>query len=72
MWSVMAKCEAKNNGKVEKFERKIADFDYPYHAQDFIDKCLPKRETGTFYIVANKEAKNAHYASQRNIIKKGD
>lgn len=53
----MAKCEAKNNGKVEQFERKIAEFDDPFHAQDFIDKCLPKREAGTFYIVANKGGK---------------
>ena len=57
MWAVMAKCEAKNNGKVEQFERKIAEFDDPFHAQDFIDKCLPKREAGTFYIVANKGGK---------------
>lgn len=52
-YSVMAKCEAKNNGKIETFEREIAQFDFPMHAEDFIEKCLPKRENQTFYIKQN-------------------
>ena len=54
MWAVMAKCEAKNNGVFEQFDRKIAEFDYPFHAEDFIVKCLPKENREKFYIKANK------------------
>lgn len=53
LWAVMAKCEAKNNGVIEYFERKIAEFDYPIHAEDFIEKCLPKENKDKFYIKAN-------------------
>ena len=39
-WIVIAHCEAKNNGKIERFTREIAAFCIPWQAQDFIEKCL--------------------------------
>ena len=49
-WQVIAECEAKNDGKIEKFDRVIAVFDYPMHADDFIEKCLPKENRSKFRI----------------------
>lgn len=49
-WLVVAECEAKNNGKYEKFERIIAAFVYPYQAEDFINNCLPKENQSKFSV----------------------
>ena len=54
LYSVIAICTAKNDGKDETFERVIAQFDDPYHAQDFIEKCLPTENRDRFYIKAKK------------------
>lgn len=56
LWAVIAKCTAKNNGKYEDFERVIAQFDDPFHAEDFINKCLPAENRDRFYIRANTKA----------------
>lgn len=48
-WAVVAKCQAKNNGVWEPFERIVAVFCYPYNADDFIEKCLPKENRECFY-----------------------
>ena len=50
-WAVVAECEAENNGKAEKFERVIATFDYPFYAEEFIEKCLPKERQDKFKVV---------------------
>lgn len=50
-WAVVAECECKNNGKIEKFENVIATFIYPHHAEDFIEKCLPKENRDKFKVV---------------------
>ena len=52
-YTVIAHCKAKNNGKWEEFTRKIAEFDLPLHAEDFIEKCLPKENRDKFEIVCN-------------------
>ena len=49
-WLVVAECEAKNNGKNEKFERVIAAFLDPYQAEDFIKNCLPKENQSKFSV----------------------
>lgn len=49
-WQVIAECEAKNNGKWEKFDMVIAIFAYPHEAEDFIEKCLPKERRDKFRI----------------------
>ncbi len=49
-WQVIAECEAKNNGIDEKFDRVIAAFEYPSHAEDFINMCLPKENKSKFRI----------------------
>ena len=48
-WAVVAQCQAKNNGVWEPFERLIATFTYPYNADDFMEKCLPKENRECFY-----------------------
>lgn len=53
LYSVIAICTAKNDGKDKNFERVIAQFDDPFHAEDFIEKCLPKENRDRFYIKAN-------------------
>ncbi|MBO5609125.1 MAG: hypothetical protein J5929_01955 [Eubacterium sp.] len=50
-WAVVAECEAKNNGKVQKYEQAVALFDYPFLAQDYIDKCLPASNKDRFRVV---------------------
>lgn len=54
-WAAYAECEAKNNGKIEKFDRLIAAFIYPHQAEDFIKNCLPKENTNHFKIVFLQE-----------------
>lgn len=49
-WQVIAECETKNNGKIEKFDRVIAVFFYPPNAYDFIEKCLPKENRSKFRV----------------------
>ena len=49
-WQVIAECEAKNNGKNEKFDRVIAVFEYPANAYDFIEKCLPQENRSKFRV----------------------
>lgn len=50
-WVVIAHCEAKNDGKIEKFTSEIARFNYPFHAEDFIEKCLPRERRDKFEII---------------------
>lgn len=57
-WIVIAHCEAKNNGKIERFTREIAAFCIPWQAQDFIEKCLPVESRDKFEVI-RKEDKNA-------------
>jgi len=49
-WAVVAKCQAKNNGVWEPFEKIVAAFQYPFNADDFIGKCLPQENRECFYI----------------------
>ncbi len=49
-WAVVAECEAKNNGKIEKWKRVIALFNDPFHAKDYISKCLPDENKSKFAI----------------------
>jgi hypothetical protein len=51
-WAVVATCTAKNNGVNENFQKIIATFDYPYLAQDFINKCLPEETKEKFQVVS--------------------
>lgn len=66
-WAVIAECEAKNNGKPEEFDRVIAAFDYPIHAEDFIGKCLPKENRSKFRI-ERIEAQRGQSSLQRERI----
>lgn len=50
-WAVYAECEAKNDGKIEKFDRLIAVFSVPFQAEDFIKNCLPPENFNRFKIV---------------------
>ena len=49
-WQVIAECEAKNNGKIEKFDRVIAVFANPWQAEDFIKMCLPQDRQNRFRV----------------------
>ena len=49
-WSVIEHCEAKNNGKIEHFEREVARFGFLIHAEEFIEKCLPAYNKDKFEI----------------------
>lgn len=51
-WAVVATCEAKNNGVIETFKKIIATFDYPFLAQDYIEKCLPLENRNKFEVIA--------------------
>ena len=48
-WAVIAKCQAKNGGVWEPFEKVVAMFCYPHEADDFIMKCLPEENRDCFY-----------------------
>ena len=50
-WAVVANCEAKNDGVIEKFQKIIAVFNYPSAAHDFIDLCLPVENKEKFEVV---------------------
>ncbi len=50
-WAVYAECEVTNDGKIEKFERLIAAFCFPTHAEDFIKNCLPSETVKRFKII---------------------
>jgi hypothetical protein len=56
-YAVVAECEAKNDGKVEKHERVIALFDYPFLADDYIKKCLPLENQSKFKVVKLEDLK---------------
>lgn len=49
-WTVVAKCSAKNNGKIEEWEQISALFPTPDLAQDYIDKCLPAENKSRFRV----------------------
>lgn len=49
-WAVLQECEAKNDGKIEKYKEVIALFNYPFHAEDYIKNCLPKENRDKFSI----------------------
>lgn len=51
-WAVVATCTAKNNGVNEEFQKIIATFEYPFLANDYIEKCLPIENRNNFEIVA--------------------
>lgn len=51
MWKVIAHCESKDDGKVKHFIRYIAAFNDPCHAQEFIEKCLPKESSSRFELI---------------------
>lgn len=62
-WAVVATCEVKNNGVKETFKKIIATFNYPFLAQDYIDKCLPVENKHRFEVKAIKDIvnpKNTH------------
>lgn len=50
-WAVVATCTAKNDGKMETFKKIIATFNYPFHAHDFIEKCLPEENRDRFEVI---------------------
>lgn len=56
-YAVVAECEAKNNGKVEKHEKVIALFDYSFLADDYIKKCLPLENQSKFKVVKLEDLK---------------
>lgn len=51
-WKVIATCYAKNGGMehIEEFERVIAQFENPWLAQDFIEKCFPIEDKDKFRV----------------------
>lgn len=53
-WAVITIYNTKNNGVMEKNIKIIATFDYPFLAQDFIDKCLPVENRERFRVVPMK------------------
>ena len=48
-WAVVARCSAKNNGIDTTFFRVIGVFNYPYQADEFIEKCLPVENRACFF-----------------------
>lgn len=49
-WAVVAKCTAKNDGRIEEYEQISALFPYPDLAQDYIDKVLPAENRDRFRV----------------------